>query len=97
LTVTLKKKAQLLVPLSVQRRAGLKTGDRLKFKVTPRSITITAVDPPTYKPTKSEWAEIRKGEHAIARGDCVSLTEFLDGLGSKRRKAGAKASRKVPR
>lgn len=97
MTVTLKKKAQLLVPPSIQRQAGLKSGDRLEFKVAARSITITAVEPPRYKPTKGEWAAIRKGEAAIARGESVSLTEFLHGLDSNRRKAGAKTSRKLSR
>jgi hypothetical protein len=43
-------------------------------------MTIAAMEPADYKPTKSEWAAIRKGEAAIARGDSVSLTEFLNGL-----------------
>ena|SRR5260370_23964004 len=97
MTVTLKKKTQLVVPPSVQRQAGLKSGDRLEFKAAPRTISITALESPTYKPTKREWATIRKGEAAIARGESVSLTEFLHGLDNNRRKAGAKASRKVPR
>jgi hypothetical protein len=42
-------------------------------------------------------AAIRKGESAIARGECVSLTDFLHGLDSNRRKAGAKANREVSR
>ena len=51
----------------------------------------------TYKPTKSDLAAIRKGEAEIARGDSVSLSEFLHGLASKRRQAGMKANRKVSR
>ena len=97
MTVTLDKKTQLVVPPSVQRLAGLKSGDLLEFKVAPRTITITVVDPPTYRPTKAEWTVIRKGEAAIARGESVSLTEFLHGLDSNRRKTGAKASRKAAR
>jgi AbrB family looped-hinge helix DNA binding protein len=41
MTVTLKDKNQLVVPPSVQRRAGLKAGDRLEFKVSGGVITIT--------------------------------------------------------
>src|SRR5207237_2417627 len=41
MTVTLKDKTQLVVPSSVQRRAGLKAGDRLEFKVSGGVITIT--------------------------------------------------------
>jgi hypothetical protein len=62
-------------------------------------ITITAARVRTYKPTKSELAAIRKGEAAIARGDSVSLSEFLHphGLASNCYKAGTKANRKVSR
>jgi hypothetical protein len=42
-----------------------------------RTISITAAPTGTYKPTKGELAAIRRGEAAIARGEYVSLTEFL--------------------
>lgn len=96
MTITLKQN-QLMVPPSVQRQAGLKSGDRLKFDVSPRSITITVVEPPAYKPTKAELAAISKGEQALARGESVSLTEFLHDLDNPRRKASSKASPKVSR
>jgi bifunctional DNA-binding transcriptional regulator/antitoxin component of YhaV-PrlF toxin-antitoxin module len=80
MTVTVKDTTGLMVPPSLQRQAGIKTGDRLEFKVASRKITIRAVPPATYKPTKSELAAIRKGEEAIARGQHVSVTEFLNGL-----------------
>lgn len=85
-TLTLKKEEQLIVPATVQRRAGIKGGDRLEFRVSARSITITAVEPPADKPTKAEWAAIRRGEAAIARGDSVPLTEFLNCLDRPSRK-----------
>jgi bifunctional DNA-binding transcriptional regulator/antitoxin component of YhaV-PrlF toxin-antitoxin module len=96
-TVTVKNEAQLVVPPSVQRQAGIKTGDRLEFKVSSRSITIKALDPATYKPTKSELAAIRKGEAEIARGEDVPLSEFLHGLDAHRRKGGTKTRRKISR
>ena len=49
-----------------------------------------------YKPTKSELA-IRKGEAALARGESVSLADFLHGVDRNRRKAGTKASGKGSR
>jgi bifunctional DNA-binding transcriptional regulator/antitoxin component of YhaV-PrlF toxin-antitoxin module len=94
MTVTVSNKAELVVPPSVQRQAGIQPGDRLEFRVNSRTITIT---PATYKPTKSELAAIRKGEAAIARGESVSLADFLHGVDRNRRKAGTKASRKVSR
>jgi hypothetical protein len=34
----------------------------------------------TYKPTKAELAAIRRGEAAIAKGDFLTLAEFLDAM-----------------
>jgi bifunctional DNA-binding transcriptional regulator/antitoxin component of YhaV-PrlF toxin-antitoxin module len=93
ITVTLKDKTQLVVPPRIQRLAGIKIGDRVEFKVSARTITIQPVER-TYKPTRAEWAAIRKGEAAIARGDSVSLTEFLN-VDSNGRKTRPKGSRKV--
>jgi hypothetical protein len=95
--ITVKEKSGLFVPPSVQRQAGIRHGDRLEFKVSPRTITITTVEPPTYKPTKAELAAIRKGEAEIARGECVAATELLHDLDRHRGKSGAKTTRKVSR
>jgi bifunctional DNA-binding transcriptional regulator/antitoxin component of YhaV-PrlF toxin-antitoxin module len=95
--ITVKEKSGLFVPPSVQRQAGIKSGDRLEFKVSPRIITITTVEPPTYKPTKAELAAIRKGEAEIARGEYVTVTGLLHDLDRNRRKSGIKATRKVSR
>jgi hypothetical protein len=97
MTVTVKEESGLFVPPSVQRQAGIRSGDRLKFKVSPRTITITTVEPPTYKPTKAELAAIRKGEAEIARGEYVTLTDLLHDLDRHRRKSGTKATRKASR
>ena len=40
MTVTVKKKTELVVPRSVRRQAGIKTGDRLEFKVSGGIINI---------------------------------------------------------
>ncbi len=61
------------MPSSIQKQAGIKTGDRLLFQAFPNTITITAVSR-AYNPTKSELALIRKGEADIARGDFITLT-----------------------
>jgi bifunctional DNA-binding transcriptional regulator/antitoxin component of YhaV-PrlF toxin-antitoxin module len=97
MTVTVKNKTSLVVPPSVQRQAGIKAGDRLEFRASSGTITITSIEPATYKPTKSELSAIRKGEAAIARGEHVTLSDFLHELDRNRRKAGAKAGRKVSR
>jgi AbrB family looped-hinge helix DNA binding protein len=40
MTVTVKHKAELVVPRSVRRQAGIKSGDRLEFKVSGGIINI---------------------------------------------------------
>lgn len=62
MTVTVNNKTGLPVPPSVQRRAGIKDGDRLEFKVSSPTITIVPAEPAPYKPTKSELAAIRKAK-----------------------------------
>ena len=86
-----------MVPPSVQRRAGIKTGDRLRFKVNEHVIVITPVESPAYEPSKTELVAIRKGEAEIARGEYVTLRDLLHELDRPRRKRGAKAARKAPR
>jgi bifunctional DNA-binding transcriptional regulator/antitoxin component of YhaV-PrlF toxin-antitoxin module len=97
MTTIAKTETGLVVPSDLQRRAGIKPGDRLKFSVAPRTITISVVSPSTYKPTKAELAAIRKGEAEAARGEYVALPDLLDDLERNRRKGGAKTARKVSR
>lgn len=97
MTVTVKEGTRLVVPPEVQRQAGIKPGDHLRFKASSRSITITALDLPTYRPTKSEMTAIRRGEAEIARGEYVRLEELLHDVDRNRRKGGKKATRKVSR
>jgi bifunctional DNA-binding transcriptional regulator/antitoxin component of YhaV-PrlF toxin-antitoxin module len=97
MTITVKTEKELVVPASVQRQAGIKSGDRLKFDVSAGMVIIRPVAQPTYKPTKAELAAIRRGEAAIARGQSVSLTDFLHDMDRPRRKAGTKTARKVSR
>lgn len=97
MTTTVKSDSELVVPASVQRQAGIKQGDRVKFRASHRTITITAVPSPTYKPTKAELAAIRKGEAEIARGEFVTLRDLLHDTDRRRRKGGTKAARKVSR
>jgi len=97
MTVRVKQNNDLVVPASVQRRAGIRAGDQVEFKVTAKTITITAKRDRTHKPNLTELAAIRKGESQLARGECVSLPEFLNELDRSRRKAGAKVGRKVSR
>src|ERR1700736_1259157 len=69
MTVTLKDKNQLLVPLSVQRRAGLKTGARLEFKVSGSVITIVPKPPPADDEYTPEQRRINNARLAKADED----------------------------
>jgi hypothetical protein len=96
MTLTVKNKTPLIVPEAIQRLAGIKAGDRLEVRASERAITITAIEE-TYKPSKAEWAAIRRGEAALGRGESVSLAEFAHELDRHRRKAGPKSRRKISR
>jgi bifunctional DNA-binding transcriptional regulator/antitoxin component of YhaV-PrlF toxin-antitoxin module len=77
-----------VAPVSIQRRAGIKNGDRLKFRVPSGAIAIAPAKPATYKATKSEMAAIRNGQAAVARDESVDRN---------RRQAGATTTREVSR
>jgi len=61
------------------------------------AITITPAKRATYKPTKSEMAAVHNGQAAIARGESVSLNDFLHCLDRNRRKARTETDSKVSR
>ena len=79
MTITLTDEIRSILPPNVRRKAGFRAGDQVEIKASGGIVHIIPKSPVagTYKPTKAEWAAIRKGE-AIARGDSVSLTEFLN-------------------
>jgi predicted transcriptional regulator len=52
---------------------------------------------PTYSPTKSELAAIRKGRAEIKRGEYVTLQQLLHELDTSRRKPREKRPRKSSR
>jgi bifunctional DNA-binding transcriptional regulator/antitoxin component of YhaV-PrlF toxin-antitoxin module len=71
MTVTVKSKNTLTVPPQIQRRAGIKVGDRVEFKVSGGIINIipelpTAVDeytPEQRRVIDARLAEARKGPY----------------------------------
>ena len=71
MTVIVKSKEDLVVPRSVRRRAGIKSGDRVKFKVSGRIINIIPELPTAdeeYTPAErraidARLAEARKGPY----------------------------------
>ncbi len=68
MTVTVKNKEELVVPRSVRRRAGIKSGDRLEFRVSGGIISIVPELPSVdeYTPAQrrvidAQLADARKG------------------------------------
>lgn len=53
MTVTIDNKP-ILVPDAVRRKAGLRRGDRIEFKVSGRSITIVPAEP-----AEDDWSDER--------------------------------------
>ena len=85
MTVTVKNRNRLVVPASVQRRARIKTGDRLEFKVAGGLITIipelpTADDeyaPAQRRRIDARLAEAKKGPYYGPFATANEAVKFL--------------------
>lgn len=73
MTVIVKSKTPIVVPPSVRRKAGLKSGDKLEFRVSGRGITIHA-NPPA---SADEYTPAQR--RAIARGIAQSEKQYATG------------------
>lgn len=83
MTITVKTKTGLLVPPSVQRRAGIKNGDRLEFKVSGGIITIvpklpTADDEYTPEQRAIVDAQLAEGLEDIRKGRVSPKFDTVD-------------------
>jgi AbrB family looped-hinge helix DNA binding protein len=74
MTVTVKNKTPLVVPPTVRRRAGLKSGDELEFKVSGSVITIR---PKVRQATGDEYT--REQRRLIDRGIAKGLEDIRNG------------------
>jgi len=82
MTITLKNKADLVVPPSVRRRAGLKPGDRIEFRVSGRVINIVPKLPATdddYTPAQRRAIDARldKAEKGPFHGPFKTADEAI--------------------
>jgi bifunctional DNA-binding transcriptional regulator/antitoxin component of YhaV-PrlF toxin-antitoxin module len=73
ITATVKNKTPLIVPPAVRRQAGLRSGDRLEFKVSGQVITILP------KPSAVEDEYTPAERRAIDRGIALSETQYAAG------------------
>jgi len=80
MAVTLKPNSEITVPKSIRRKAGFRTGDRVEFRVSGRSITIVPKlspdelederevrDPKVRAIIKEGWEEFLAGKSRPAR------------------------------
>jgi len=73
MTVVLKPKTEITVQPGIRREAGLKTGDRVAFKVSGQTITSMPeriVSVPELTPSEAKL--VRRGEAQLKRGDSKS-------------------------
>lgn len=103
MTIVVKKRTDLVVPTSVQRRAGIKAGDRLEFKVSGGVITILpkrprADDEYTPEQRRSIDARLARADEDIKHGRvygpfntaeemAASIEDNIKNLRAARRKA----------
>ena len=97
MTTTLKGKTNLVVPLSLQRRARMKAGDTLEFKAAPGVIIITAKPPPAddeYTPEQRRIvdAQLADGLEDIRQGRVSRRFDTVDEMLTS-----LKAGKKTPR
>lgn len=76
MTITLTEELRNILPPGTRRKPGFRIGDRVEVTEQKGIVTITPLED-TCTPSKAEWASIRQGEAALARGDSVSLSGFL--------------------
>ena len=106
MTVTLKSKTPLTVPDQVRRRAGLKSGDKVEFKVSGGVITIlpkcpNADDEYTPEQRRVIDAQLAEGLADIkagrVQGPFPSYKEFIASLHKEAKKLSGKNTTRPPR
>ena len=80
MTVTVKNKMPLVVPPTVRRRAGFKSGDKLEFKVAGGVVTILPKPDPDDTLTPEEEKVVRRGEAQLKRGESKPWRDVKDAL-----------------
>jgi bifunctional DNA-binding transcriptional regulator/antitoxin component of YhaV-PrlF toxin-antitoxin module len=83
MTVTLKNKKPIVVPDAIRRKAGLRSGDQIEFKVSGRVINITPKLSPDELQDERELrdpkirAAIRKSYEEFLAGKSRPIHEFF--------------------
>ena len=102
MTITLKAKAPLVVPPSVQRKARLKVGDQVEFRATPGKITIVSKPPVAddeYTPEQRRIieAQLAEGLEDIRRGRVSPRSGSAEEMLASLKAGGKTIPRRKPR
>jgi AbrB family looped-hinge helix DNA binding protein len=85
MTVVVTSKGELVVPKSVRRRAGIKTGDRVEFMISGRVINVIlklSYADDRFNP--EETALIARARREMREGKYLTLAELEHDLARKR-------------
>lgn len=99
MTVTLKNKMPIVVPDAVRRKAGLRSGDQIEFKVSGRVIKIVPKVSSAEDYTTQAVAEIIEDakENPMSRRELAALNAKLMEYGGRQTKKVGTKEREVPR
>jgi len=99
MTITLGNK-RIIVPDAVRRKAGLRRGDQIEFKVSGRAITIVPKEspPPRDYPLQTVRQIIKEAKrHPMSSGEGAALDAELMAYGAKQAKKAGVKERDIPR
>jgi AbrB family looped-hinge helix DNA binding protein len=106
MTVTLKSKTRLTVPDGIRRRAGLKSGDKVEFKVSGGVITIVPQCPNAddeYTPEQRRIVDAQLAEGLAdvkagrVQGPFPTYREFIASLHKEAGKLSGRNTKRPPR
>jgi AbrB family looped-hinge helix DNA binding protein len=99
MTVTLKSKKPIVVPDSIRRKAGLRAGEQIEFKVSGRSITIVPKTPAREDYPMETVMRIIKEEREdpMSPSQLAALDAELKAYGAKNAKKLGIKERDIPR
>lgn len=97
MTVIVKSRASLAIPLRVQQRAGIKVGDRLQFKVSGGIISVIPEPPAAddeYTPAQRRAidARLKEARKSTPHGPFASADQAIEFL--RKEVAGRKAAKR---
>ncbi len=99
MTVTLKNKKPLVVPDAVRRKAGLRIGDRIEFKVSGRIINIVPKPPAIEEyPSKTVTQIIKEAkQYPMSSAELRAENARLLAYGARQAKKSGIKERDIPR